>query len=111
MFPNGSYTQIPDIYNFFKDVSIINNSWGINFYPYFNLKASNSGLVDCTQTNQGTSYNICNTPLEYVMKADKVANDMMRLSKDKGVLNVFAAGNEGILALLCMRFYQVMMNL
>ncbi len=45
------------------------------------------------------------------MKADKVANDMMRLSKDKGVLNVFAAGNEGILALLCMRFYQVMMNL
>lgn len=98
VFPNGSYTQIPDIYNFFKDVSIINNSWGINFYPYFNLKASNSGLVDCTQTNQGTSYNICNTPLEYVMKADKVANDMMRLSKDKGVLNVFAAGNEGILS-------------
>lgn len=79
-------------------MSIINNSWGINFYPYFNLKASNSGLVDCTQTNQGTSYNICNTPLEYVMKADKVANDMMRLSKDKGVLNVFAAGNEGILS-------------
>ncbi|MGJ9154164.1 S8 family serine peptidase [Campylobacter jejuni] len=98
VFPDGSYTQIPDIYDFFKDVSIINNSWGINFYPYFNLKASNSGLVDCTQTNQGASYNICNTPLEYVMKADKVANDMMRLSKDKGVLNVFAAGNEGILS-------------
>lgn len=98
VFPNGSYTQNPNIYNFFKDVSIINNSWGIKFYPYFNLRASNSGLVDCAQTNQGKSYNICNIPLEYVMKADKVANDMMRLSKDKGVLNVFAAGNEGILS-------------
>ncbi|HDZ5035521.1 TPA: S8 family serine peptidase [Campylobacter jejuni] len=97
VFPEGSYTQTPDVYNFFKDVSIINNSWGISYYPHLDLRASTSGLVGCTQTLNGQNVNICQIPLTYIKQVDSVANDLYKLSLDKKLLNVFAAGNEGIL--------------
>ncbi|HDZ5065582.1 TPA: S8 family serine peptidase [Campylobacter jejuni] len=97
VFPEGSYTQTPNIYDFFKDVSIINNSWGISYYPHLDLRASASGLVSCAQTLNGQNVNICQIPLTYIKQADSVANDLYKLSLDEKLLNVFAAGNEGIL--------------
>ncbi|RAZ51017.1 S8 family serine peptidase, partial [Campylobacter hyointestinalis] len=83
----------PDVYGYFKDkdIAAINNSWNAMVYPL-------SGLSSLTSASKSFIENY-KTPAKFLpsIKKDKVANDLIKLSKEKQILSVFASGNEGII--------------
>ncbi|MGH1600984.1 S8 family serine peptidase [Campylobacter majalis] len=78
----------PKIYDYFKDkdVKIINNSWGSNLYPTAGLQ----------HTGLGSTYQIELTKEELLSKIGDSAKGLIKLSQEKNILSVFAAGNEGM---------------
>ncbi|MEE3704651.1 S8 family serine peptidase [Campylobacter sp. CX2-8023-23] len=84
----------PNVYEHFKDKNIaaINNSWNATVYPL-------SGLNSLTSVSKSFIENY-NTPAKFLpsIQKDTVANDLIKLSKEKQILSVFASGNEGIIS-------------
>lgn len=87
--PNFKY---PDIYEYFKDknVAAINNSWNSALYPLSGLNSLTSSLEAFLKDP--------NKPDTYLstIKQSSIAADLVKLSQEKNILSVFAAGNEGI---------------
>lgn len=90
----GSEFKYPNIYDYYfnKDVKIINNSWNTETYPI-------SGLNSLTSTSENFLTD-SKTPKFFLdtIKSNSAANDLIKLSKEKNTLSVFAAGNEGIIS-------------
>ncbi|MBR2158726.1 MAG: S8 family serine peptidase, partial [Campylobacter sp.] len=90
----GSEFKYPNIYDYYfnKDVKIINNSWNTETYPI-------SGLNSLTSTSENFLTD-SKTPKFFLdtIKSNSVTNDLIKLSKEKNTLSVFAAGNEGIVS-------------
>ncbi|WP_096020464.1 S8 family serine peptidase [Campylobacter lanienae] len=84
----------PDVYEYFKDKTIaaINNSWNATVYPL-------SGLDSLTSASD-LFIQYRNNPKQFLpsIQKDTVANDLIKLSKEKQILSVFASGNEGIIS-------------
>ena len=84
----------PDVYEYFKDKNIaaINNSWNAAVYPL-------SGLNSLTSASK-LFIEHRNNPKQFLpsIQKDTVANDLIKLSKEKQILSVFASGNEGIIS-------------
>lgn len=91
---SGSEFKYPNIYDYYlnKDVKIINNSWNTETYPI-------SGLNSLTSTSENFLTD-SKTPKFFLdtIKSNSAANDLIKLSKEKNMLSVFAAGNEGIIS-------------
>ena len=91
---SGSEFKYPNIYDYYlnKDVKIINNSWNTEAYPI-------SGLNSLTSTSENFLTD-SKTPKFFLdtIKSNSAANDLIKLSKEKNMLSVFAAGNEGIIS-------------
>lgn len=91
---SGSEFKYPNIYDYYlnKDVKIINNSWNTETYPI-------SGLNSLTSTSENFLTD-SKTPKFFLdtIKSNSAANDLIKLSKEKNTLSVFAAGNEGIIS-------------
>ncbi|MBO7154431.1 MAG: S8 family serine peptidase, partial [Campylobacter sp.] len=86
--------KYPNVYDYFKDKNIaaINNSWNTTVYPL-------SGLNSLTSTSDrflDDPYT-ASTYLELIQR-NQVAKELIQLAKEKNILSVFAAGNEGILS-------------
>ncbi|RAZ56620.1 S8 family serine peptidase [Campylobacter hyointestinalis] len=84
----------PNVYEYFKDKNIaaINNSWNATVYPL-------SGLNSLTSSSPLFLTN-ANNPNDYIplIQRDSTASDLIKLSKEKQILSVFASGNEGIIS-------------
>ncbi|ARR01271.1 S8 family serine peptidase [Campylobacter porcelli] len=84
----------PNVYDYFKDKNIaaINNSWNATVYPL-------SGLNSLTSSSP-LFLQYANNPKQFLpsIQKDTVANDLIKLSKEKQILSVFASGNEGIIS-------------
>ena len=91
---SGSEFKYPNIYDYYlnKDVKIINNSWNTETYPI-------SGLNSLTSTSENFLTD-SKTPKFFLdtIKSNSAANDLIKLSKEKNMLSVFAVGNEGIIS-------------
>ncbi|MCX2683171.1 S8 family serine peptidase [Campylobacter sp. MIT 21-1685] len=95
IFPAAGYQNYtaPTLYNFFQgaDIKIINNSWGNNIYPVVELSANTGTLIHNTSFSNPTT-------LINGLRNASVTGELMRLTREKQVLNIFAAGNEGIIS-------------
>lgn len=91
---SGSEFKYPNIYDYYfnKNVKVINNSWNTETYPI-------SGLNSLTSTSENFLTD-SKTPKFFLdtIKSNSAANDLIKLSKEKNMLSVFAAGNEGIIS-------------
>ena len=89
----------PDIYEYYKekDVKVINNSWNTAMYP---LSGLYEFLGSMTTTNESFLQDpyTAKTYLDMIKQNSSVATDLIKLSKEKNTLSVFAAGNEGIIS-------------
>ena len=89
----------PDVYEYYnnKNVKIINNSWNAAMYP---LSGLYEFLGSMTTTNESFLQDpyTAKTYLDMIKQSSSVATDLMKLSKEKNTLSVFAAGNEGIIS-------------
>ncbi|QOQ87616.1 S8 family serine peptidase [Campylobacter corcagiensis] len=90
------------IYGFFKnkkDVKIINNSWGASSFPLINGYFRQSRVGNFISYDEIDSKKGFNTPISLNDFSSRIqgnyANQLVALSKENGVLNVFANGNQG----------------
>ncbi|WP_096014263.1 S8 family serine peptidase [Campylobacter lanienae] len=90
---SSSFTA-PDVYEYFKDKNIaaINNSWNATVYPLSGLNSLTSSSISFLKN--------ANNPNDYIplIQRDSTASDLIKLSKEKQILSVFASGNEGIIS-------------
>ncbi|MDY2585683.1 S8 family serine peptidase [Helicobacter sp.] len=89
-----NYSQnIPNLYDFYsnKNIKVINNSWGVNIYPLQGLESHQGELKKSTTYTPEYS-------LLYLTKGDPTSSQLYQLAKEKQILSVFAAGNEGMLS-------------
>lgn len=87
----GRASLVPaNAYEYFKDkdVKIINNSWGSAIFPVVGMKQL--GWYSSTLKEQKSDY-IINTA-----SSKNITKELIRLSKEKQVLMVFASHNQGI---------------
>lgn len=87
----GRAVLVPaNAYDYFKDkdVKIINNSWGSAIFPVVGMKQL--GWYSSTLKEQAPDY-IINTA-----SSKNITKELIRLSKEKQVLMVFASHNQGI---------------
>ncbi|EMG6304046.1 S8 family serine peptidase [Campylobacter coli] len=87
----GKMGLVPaNAYDYFKDkdVKIINNSWGSAIFPVVGMKQL--GWYSSTLKEQKPNY-IINTA-----SSKNITEELIRLSKEKQVLMVFASHNQGI---------------
>lgn len=87
----GRAVLVPaNAYDYFKDkdVKIINNSWGSAIFPVVGMKQL--GWYSSTLKEQKPDY-IINTA-----SSKNITKELIRLSKEKQVLMVFASHNQGI---------------
>ncbi|EDO6595442.1 S8 family serine peptidase [Campylobacter coli] len=87
----GRASLVPaNAYDYFKDkdVKIINNSWGSAIFPVVGMKQL--GWYSSTLKEQTPDY-IINTA-----SSKNITKELIRLSKEKQVLMVFASHNQGI---------------
>ncbi|EAH5484665.1 autotransporter domain-containing protein [Campylobacter coli] len=87
----GRASLVPaNAYEYFKDkdVKIINNSWGSAIFPVVGMKQL--GWYSSTLKEQKPNY-IINTA-----SSKNITKELIRLSKEKQVLMVFASHNQGI---------------
>ncbi|WP_086290674.1 S8 family serine peptidase [Campylobacter devanensis] len=84
----------PNVYEYFKDKNIaaINNSWNTTVYPLSGLNSLTSSSISFLKN--------ANNPNDYIplIQRDSTASDLIKLSKEKQILSVFASGNEGIIS-------------
>lgn len=84
----------PNVYEYFKDKNIaaINNSWNATVYPLSGLNSLTSSSISFLKN--------ANNPNDYIplIQRDSTASDLIKLSKEKQILSVFASGNEGIIS-------------
>lgn len=89
----------PNIYEYYKDkdVKIVNNSWNTAMYP---LSGLYEFLGSMTTTNESFLQDpyTAKTYLDMIKQNSSATADLMKLSKEKNTLSVFAAGNEGIIS-------------
>ncbi|MDY3113300.1 MAG: S8 family serine peptidase [Helicobacter sp.] len=89
------------VYDFFasKNIKVINNSFGTDIYPIINKKIDYTAqnyfnvMYKQWQTSTPDSTSIFNL---IDAQSDKVSSDLVRLAKEKKILQVFSAGNEGM---------------
>ncbi|WP_096018607.1 S8 family serine peptidase [Campylobacter lanienae] len=90
---SSSFTA-PDVYEYFKDknIAVINNSWNATVYPLSGLNSLTSSSISFLKN--------ANNPNDYIplIQRDSTASDLIKLSKEKQILSVFASGNEGIIS-------------
>ncbi|WP_096016527.1 S8 family serine peptidase [Campylobacter lanienae] len=90
---SASFTA-PNVYEYFKDKNIaaINNSWNATVYPLSGLNSLTSSSISFLKN--------ANNPNDYIplIQRDSTASDLIKLSKEKQILSVFASGNEGIIS-------------
>lgn len=103
--PSLSYTGnlYEDVKNW--NVKIINNSWVATWYPLNNRYYADSGYAVIDKNNGAVSADYYfNTLLEWRINQEATSTGrraphdtlhLIRLSKEKDILNVMAAGNEG----------------
>ena len=104
---NPSLTYTGNIYEDVKNwnVKIINNSWVATWYPLNNRYYADSGYAVIDKNNGAVSADYYfNTLLEWRINQEATSTGrraphdtlhLIRLSKEKDILNVMAAGNEG----------------
>lgn len=88
-----------EIYNLFadkKDVKIINHSWGTTYYPVINKDFDSVGWFNYQYKpwKQGEFH--ADEVFDFLKNNFNTKDDLYRLAKEKGILQVFAAGNEGM---------------
>ncbi|WP_086280855.1 S8 family serine peptidase [Campylobacter devanensis] len=90
----SSKLTAPNVYEYFKDKNIaaINNSWNATVYPLSGLNSLTSSSISFLKN--------ANNPNDYIplIQRDSTASDLIKLSKEKQILSVFASGNEGIIS-------------
>lgn len=97
---NPGYTYTGNLYEDIKnwDVKIINNSWEApNYYPLINV-TTDDGYQLIQKGTSGIDANYYfNTLLEHKLNRGKPhdALHLIRLSKEKDILNIWGAGNDG----------------
>lgn len=98
---NPGYTYTGNLYEDIKDwdVKIINNSWEApSYYPLINVTTDNGGyqLIQKDTSSINADYYF-NTLLEHKLNRGKQhdALHLIRLSKEKDILNIWGAGNDG----------------
>lgn len=97
---NPGYTYTGNLYEDIKnwDVKIINNSWEApNYYPLINV-TTNDGYQLIQKGTSGIDADYYfNTLLEHKLNRGKQhdALHLIRLSKEKDILNIWGAGNDG----------------
>ena len=98
---NPGYTYTGNLYEDIKDwdVKIINNSWEApSYYPLINVTTDNGGYQLIQKDTSGIDANYYfNTLLEYRLNRGKQhdALHLIRISKEKDILNIWGAGNDG----------------
>lgn len=104
---NPSLTYTGNLYEDVKNwnVKIINNSWVATWYPLNNRYYADSGYAVIDKNNGAVSADYYfNTLLEWRINQEATSTGrrtphdtlhLIRLSKEKDILNVMAAGNEG----------------
>lgn len=104
---NPSLTYTGNLYEDVKNwnVKIINNSWVARWYPLNNRYYADSGYAVIDKNNGAVSADYYfNTLLEWRINQEATSTgrrtphvtlDLIRLSKEKDMLNVMAAGNDG----------------
>lgn len=98
---NPGYTYTGNLYEDIKnwDVKIINNSWEApSYFPLINVTTDNGGyqLIQKDTSSINADYYF-NTLLEHKLNRGKQhdALHLIRLSKEKDILNIWGAGNDG----------------
>lgn len=98
---NPGYTYTGNLYEDIKnwDVKIINNSWEApSYYPLINVTTDNGGyqLIQKDTSSINADYYF-NTLLEHKLNRGKQHDTLhlIRLSKEKDILNIWGAGNDG----------------
>ncbi|ETD27219.1 S8 family serine peptidase [Helicobacter canis] len=98
---NPGYTYTGNLYEDIKnwDVKIINNSWEApSYYPLINVTTDGGGYQLIQKDISGIDANYYfNTLLEYRLNRGKQhdALHLIRISKEKDILNIWGAGNDG----------------
>lgn len=98
---NPGYTYTGNLYEDIKnwDVKIINNSWEApSYYPLINVTTDGGGYQLIQKDTSGIDANYYfNTLLEYRLNRGKQhdALHLIRISKEKDILNIWGAGNDG----------------
>ncbi|EAI8629693.1 peptidase S8, partial [Campylobacter lari] len=90
---NGSQKIIPyNIYDYFKDkeIKIINNSWNTQLYPIVGMSQLGWYVSDLKKQNSNYFLNLANN--------NKPLDGIIKLAKEKNILILFAAGNEGVVS-------------
>ena len=85
-----------------KNIKVINHSWGKSIYPLINTQFDNGyrNLLN-NMRSQYPNYWGHKNKIDYELVrwlAGKNTQDLIALSKDDKILNVFAAGNSGIIS-------------
>lgn len=98
---NPGYTYTGNLYEDIKDwnVKIINNSWEApGYFPLINVTTTGDGyqLIQKDTSSINADYYF-NTLLEHRLNGGKQhdALHLIRLSKEKDILNIWGAGNDG----------------
>lgn len=97
---NPGYTYTGNLYEDIKnwDVKIINNSWEApSYYPLINVTTDGGYQLIQKDTSSIDANYYFNTLLEHKLNRGKPhdALHLIRLSKEKDILNIWGAGNDG----------------
>ena len=97
---NPGYTYTGNLYEDIKDwdVKIINNSWEApSYYPLINVTTDDDYQLIQKDTSSINADYYFNTLLEHKLNRGKPHDTLhlIRLSKEKDILNIWGAGNDG----------------
>ena len=97
---NPGYTYTGNLYEDIKnwDVKIINNSWEApNYFPLINVTTNDGYQLIQKDTSSINADYYFNTLLEHKLNRGKQHDTLhlIRLSKEKDILNIWGAGNDG----------------
>ncbi|WP_407379366.1 S8 family serine peptidase [Helicobacter sp.] len=97
---NPGYTYTGNLYEDIKDwnVKIINNSWEApNYFPLINVTTNDGYQLIQKDTSSINANYYFNTLLEHKLNRGKQHDTLhlIRLSKEKDILNIWGAGNDG----------------
>lgn len=97
---NPGYTYTGNLYEDIKDwdVKIINNSWEApNYFPLINVTTNDGYQLIQKDTSSIDADYYFNTLLEHKLNRGKQHDTLhlIRLSKEKDILNIWGAGNDG----------------
>lgn len=81
-----------------KDIKIINNSWAYSSYALINRDLDSTMSQYSLISNNRGFQPISAKDFFIIFNEEEVASSLYKLSKDKDVLNIFGAGNEGLIS-------------